>query len=255
MFCIPLVLVLALPFALAIPNAVRHYWLTRSDGSRAKVPPRLSVRGWIDEVAATVLAYGGGWTALLRRAPAAAQPTIVLVQHSRWPGASWLLERRLASLGWALRRVYADLACNDATLDALANECGQRPPQPTVLLGLGNGGLIARHLALRLGERTRLLTVATPHRGTDTGGAALRPGSTLISTLETTDPSAGRPFEAVALYSPGDAWIEPTDAAYYAGAFNIEVRDTGHYSMLFSQRVFQLIAENLPSLAAGHDAA
>jgi hypothetical protein len=45
----------------------------------------------------------------------------------------------------------------------------------------------------------------------------------------------------------------PPSAAYWPGAFNIEVRGLGHMSLLFSRRVYELVRENLdaPTAAAG----
>ena len=60
------------------------------------------------------------------------------------------------------------------------------------------------------------------------------------------DSVAGR-FDAIALSSTFDAWIVPPDAAYYPGAFNIAVDGIGHYRLLFSRKIWELIDENLPT--------
>jgi hypothetical protein len=72
----------------------------------------------------------------------------------------------------------------------------------------------------------------------------LRPHSPYLEQVAGADPQP-RPFDAVALYSDGDAWIEPSAAGYYPGAFNLEIHDIGHFSMLFSKRVFGYVEENL----------
>ena len=91
-----------------------------------------------------------------------------------------------------------------------------------------------------------MLTIATPHQGTLARplSRALRPEASYVARTAELDPQPRR-FDAIALYSDGDAWLEPTTAAYYPGAFNLEVHDTGHLSMLFSKRVFGYVAENL----------
>jgi hypothetical protein len=96
----------------------------------------------------------------------------------------------------------------------------------------------------------QVMTLGTPHQGTL--GFVSRfepfrfahPSSTFLRDLAEQDPVPGR-FETIAISSELDAWVLPNDAAYYPGAFNIAVRATGHFSLLLSKRIVDLIAENL----------
>src|SRR6185436_9217395 len=98
----------------------------------------------------------------------------------------------------------------------------------------------------------RLVTLGTPHQGTqvfrrlahDPMLIQMRPDSTLLRRLASDDPVPTL-VECVAIYSTGDAVVVPPNNGYYKGAFNIEVAGTGHMSMLFSRRIYDLVRENL----------
>jgi pimeloyl-ACP methyl ester carboxylesterase len=155
----------------------------------------------------------------------------------------WYLRRRLGSLGWDgiaglertrrsdVQRAIADLDVRLAGLPAGTE---------LVFVGHGVGGLLAHHYAIaRPALPVRhVITLGTPHRGSSALpyrllGAALAPA-----------PSDAR-VDVIALYSDFDAWLQPIDDAYCAGAFNIAVSGIGHCAMLLSGRVADLIAENL----------
>ena len=42
-----------------------------------------------------------------------------------------------------------------------------------------------------------------------------------------------------------DAVVHPIDAATLAGTFEVRIERPGHYGLLFSRRVFEIVAENL----------
>jgi hypothetical protein len=42
-----------------------------------------------------------------------------------------------------------------------------------------------------------------------------------------------------------DAVVLPPSAATYPHAFNIQINGVGHHALLFSSRLYQLLAENL----------
>ena len=73
---------------------------------------------------------------------------------------------------------------------------------------------------------------------------SLMPGSSLLRAIAQDPPDENGP-ERVAIYSEFDAWVVPVEAAYDQGAFNIQVRGIGHFSLLTSRRVYALLAENL----------
>ena len=52
-------------------------------------------------------------------------------------------------------------------------------------------------------------------------------------------------YDVISLYSDFDELVIPTANAEYNGAFNVQIRSIGHFSLLTSPRVFELIIENL----------
>jgi len=122
------------------------------------------------------------------------------------------------------------------------------------VVAFGLAGVLVRKVAQNAQASSLLghvVTVASPHRGTALAllGRAesmgkLRPGSAFLDTLVRGErfPVRDR-FASIA--SPFDAIVFPFDLAYCPGAFNVTVERMGHFSMLYSERVYALIAENL----------
>jgi triacylglycerol esterase/lipase EstA (alpha/beta hydrolase family) len=120
------------------------------------------------------------------------------------------------------------------------------------LLGFGVGGLVLRQYLRRHPARSiqRVMTLGTPHQGVLTrlthlpGWHALRPDAPAMQHLAAGD-RVPQQFEVTAIYSDFDAVAAPAELAYYPGAFNIEVRGVGHFALLRSSRVADLVLENL----------
>lgn len=235
-------------------NVALHWSVARSSmAGQRRIPPRLSARAVIDETVATVLALFGPLAFLFpapvpRQAPRGTR--LALLGDARLPtNAHWLLRRRLEHAGW---RVTGGLPTarplNAAAVDRIAATilAAVGTGEPIALLGIGQSGLLARQVAARNPRFPRVLTIATPHQGTFSRAmpADVRPQSAYLQAVDEMD-APPRRFDAIAIYSDGDGWIEPADAAYYPGAFNLEVHDVGHLSMLFSARVFHYLEENL----------
>lgn len=255
----------AAPLTAAAANAVLHWRRlrprapTNATGARRNSTPQLSVRAFLDELFATLLAFAAPISALCpqRRAAAdTARPIVVILHEPLLAAASWLLVRRLRGEGWRVlthttRARPLDAADVDAvagTIRAMIGNHTQPPldPSATVLVAIGGCGLLARQLGARDRSFGRVMTIATPHGGNagPLATASVRPGAAYIEVVAAMDPTP-RSFDAVAVYSDGDGWIEPREAAYYPGAFNLEVHDLGRLSMLFSRRVFAYVTENL----------
>ena len=114
------------------------------------------------------------------------------------------------------------------------------------------GGVVARYYIERLGGARRvgrLITIASPHRGTVLGRLGLVPsarelmgGSPLIADL-------GTPRSDVAytsIWSRADNVVVPAESASIAPAGEDRVfDDLGHLSLLLSPRVLDVIAERL----------
>jgi len=147
---------------------------------------------------------------------------------------------REATLAWLTVRLAAVRHAGDEPLDVVA---------------LGRAGLYVRAVVARHGRRAgigRLLTVGTPHGGTRAGGwppcswllASARPGSPLVATGADAAALTGV-RECLAFGSEHDALVEPPDAAYWPGAFNVRVGGVGHFGLAASPRIFALVRENL----------
>ncbi len=247
------VALLLIPILLIGINTAIHWPRTQPrKRGHGKVPGLLSMRALIDEVVATALLLLGPLSTLVpARSTTAAnrRATIALIPERRLPkSATWLLQRRLRGAGWNV--VGSSKVKNPGTseaIDHLATEISEKcPPGPITLIGFGRAGLIARQIASKYNRFERILTLATPHQGTFAKSLTgdVHPKSAYISLVNEADPRQ-RKFDGIALYSDGDAWLDPTDGAYYPGAFNIEVHGVGHFSLLFSDQVFRYIAENL----------
>jgi triacylglycerol esterase/lipase EstA (alpha/beta hydrolase family) len=114
------------------------------------------------------------------------------------------------------------------------------------------GGVVARYYIERLGGKKRvgrLVTIASPHRGTILGRIGLVPsareiahGSPLFDDLGT--PSPGVAYTSI--WSRADAIVQPPESASIAPAGEDRVfDDLGHLSLLMSPRVLDAVAERL----------
>lgn len=138
--------------------------------------------------------------------------------------------------------------------------------RPVTIVGHSLGGLLARWYLQELGGAAdhggpvdRLITIASPHAGTDKArfapgplGAALRPGSKVLEQLR-----AGRervPSVAhLAVVAGRDRMISPPDSAGAVDGADVHrFDDLGHNEALFDPRVVDLVARNVaPPLAPG----
>lgn len=150
-----------------------------------------------------------------------------------------------------LRDVETTLAWLTVRLGAARHASGE----PLDVVALGRAGLYVRALIARHGRRAgvgRLLTVGTAHGGTDAAHwppfdwllEPARPGRPLVAIGADASTLPGV-RECLAFASEHDALIEPPDAAYWPGAFNIRVRGLGHLGLVASPRIFDLVRENL----------
>jgi hypothetical protein len=254
---------------LVAPNAILYLARSRvaprtvvCDDDEEEAPPfRALAAAFLVECAASVAAAALTAAAPLlprRYGSAEAKVRIILLHGlAQNAGTMAVLARRLAALGFGVRCFsYASLAADVPAaaegLRRLVGELQEERQGPLHLVGFGLGGLVARYCVRRHrvpGVR-RLLTLGTPHLGTlaapplPAGLARLRPGSDFLHQLAAAD-RAPEQFEATAVQSVFDATILPSDNAYYPAAFNVTVRDAGHFTLLFSQRIFALVAENL----------
>ncbi|MFI5365323.1 MAG: alpha/beta fold hydrolase [Candidatus Binatia bacterium] len=202
-----------------------------------------------------------GWCTPRCRSSAPARGTLVLVHG--WGlnrGCFWRLRRRLLRDGWGpvVCFEYRSFAANveraaEALRPVVERLASAIPGRPITLIGHSLGGLVIRYYVRRYpasGVR-RVVTLGTPHAGTvlpacRVGPAARRvmPESPLLKTLNAAD-RVPQQFDVIAIHSTFDALVLPPSNAEYPGAFNIRLNDVGHNALLFSSKVYRLLAENL----------
>lgn len=211
--------------------------------------------------ATAVLSVPLGWI-LPRGAARSGTRGPVLLVHG-WSlnrGCFWLMRQRLLRDGWGpvycfdYRTLGLDVEGAAAQLRGAVDHLvhiggGQRP---VTMIGHSLGGLVLRYYARRYPAPhvRRIVTLGTPHGGTvlahGRGGTThkLAPGSSFVKTLCAAD-RVPQQFDVIAIHSGFDAMILPPRNAEYPGAFNIRVAGVGHNALLFSSKVYGLIAENL----------
>jgi len=121
------------------------------------------------------------------------------------------------------------------------------------LIGHSMGGVVSRYYAALGGGAHRirnLITIGTPHRGTDVSGFGfgrpsreLYPGSALLERLD----SARLPSEirVTAIWSRSDALVPGARNARLRGVEEIIYEDLGHLTLLTSRRVTAEIVARL----------
>ena len=122
------------------------------------------------------------------------------------------------------------------------------------LVGHSLGGIVARWWLQEqggLGRADRLITLATPHAGTETArrwpgsiAAALRPGSPVLVRLARGRAEVGIPH--VAVVAGADRMCSPpSSAAKLDGAEVHWLEGLGHNEMLYDPRVLDIVARSL----------
>ncbi len=173
-------------------------------------------------------------------------------------GALWLLRRRLLRDGW--NPVYClEPTVSGMDLEAAAGELRARIDQlaaagrgPIALVGHGIGGLVVRYFLRRYPapQVRRVVTLGTPHYGTVVArvlgphGTTILPDSPLLRRLKAGDRVPAQ-FDIIAIHSTFDATVLPLEYALYPGAFNVQFDDVGHFTLLWSRKVYRVLAENL----------
>lgn len=149
------------------------------------------------------------------------------------------LDSRLEGSG--VRVEYAPVERVDGSLsmygERVAEQVGelQSEGETVGLVGFSAGGLIARSAVEQGATPERVVTVASPHRGTGTAELASRlapqscpqscqdmvPGSEFLDGL----PDVGEFW--LSLYSEGDEVVRPWDSSVLPGAVNVNMSDCG----------------------------
>ena len=263
-----LVALLSIAAAIVVANAGLYAYRRRfaplepmCDDDEEPLPLAVTAAGFLAECGASAcaatLALAG--PALPRRYGDHERAPRLILLHGlgQTRGVVTVLARRLAARGYAVACFPAPpwaLAVPELaeSLHRFIGELQLERQGPLHLVGFGLGGLVARYCVRRHsvpGVR-RVITLGTAHRGTMLAPpwplalAQLRPDSPFLAHLNAAD-RAPQQFESTAIQSEFDATVLPADNGYYPAAFNVTVRDTGHFALLFSRRIFELIVENL----------
>jgi pimeloyl-ACP methyl ester carboxylesterase len=169
------------------------------------------------------------------------------------------LARRLARAGlgpvlgfeyWSLGKVssaarelgsYVEQVCRELDCDEVD------------VIGHSMGGVVSRYYVTLAGGAARvrnLITIASPHRGTDVSAVGVGSpskelfiGSSLIQRLEAAP--APQKTRITAMWSRGDALVPGARLARLRGAEEIIYNDMGHVTMIASGRVARTIIERL----------
>lgn len=126
------------------------------------------------------------------------------------------------------------------------------------------GGVVTRAAARWHGADKvigNVVTLGSPHRGTalaillrSFGLVQLRPESRFLSRLLEAEQENEPPVDAFNLASIAslfDAVVFPLDCSFPPMAFGITVDGLGHHGLLYSERIYQLVKENLDAPPAG----
>lgn len=193
------------------------------------------------------------------RPSAAATPVsrVTYLLHGAWapPAVFWPMRRyledkvegELVIWGYGLGMDVVPLARRFARFVD-----GYSPGARIDVVGHSLGGLIARYWAQELGgarRLDRLVTLATPHHGTTNArlldqARDMRPGSELLERLEATRGAlAGVRVTTVA--ARDDFMVVPSHNALLHDSDAHHLDEVGHNGLLFSPRVFALVADAL----------
>jgi hypothetical protein len=168
-------------------------------------------------------------------------PVVVLIPARRLSAGTMApLGRRLARDLGACVHVAPGSASADEELraarlaDHLTTLARAARGRAIVAVGHGDGGFVARRAAavLRLPD-LRVVTLATAHRA---AGVTSR-----------RQPPVDR-VDVLNVYSLHDPFIVPADRAHLAGAYNVVLRDEGHFGIVLGARPYMILMESLADL-------
>ncbi len=134
---------------------------------------------------------------------------------------------------------------------ALAATC---PDGRVDIIAHSLGGIVVRAAALDPDVRARIgnvVTLGSPHHGSALavlgkrrGLLQIRPGSHFLERLTSEDELTSF-VNVTTIASPFDAIVFPTDTAHLSGALNVTVDSIGHHALLYSERIYTLLRENI----------
>lgn len=238
-----------------VPHAVRAF-ARGSDAGENKV--RAALAEWGMAAALSVARPAGffplpGWR---NRGP---RPVIVLHGYAMNRANFLPLALKLSKAGlgpimgfeyWTLGRTAAAARQLGWFVDQVREATGAADVD---VIGHSMGGVVGRYyvqLAGGDGQVRRLITLGSPHGGTDVSslgighpGRELLVGSKLVTRLAAAPPPAKTRITTI--WSRADALVPGSKQRPLAGAETIMFDDLGHVALLGSRRVAQLVIERL----------
>jgi triacylglycerol esterase/lipase EstA (alpha/beta hydrolase family) len=205
------------------------------------------------------LVLGAAYEVAEEGQPGAARRPIILLHGFMLTQTSWLLlghRLRRRGIGPLYATTYFSLQSVRASAEQLAafvdEVCARHGTERVDIIAHSMGGVVARYFIERLdGARRlgRLITIASPHKGTRmgrwglvTGARDLIADSSLMGELAA--PRAGLPYTSI--WSRSDSIVLPQASSSIAPVGEDCIfDDLGHLSLLASRRVTDAIIERL----------
>lgn len=197
---------------------------------------------------------------------------IVLV-HGLWDTDAIFQQLRpyLVQRGWQVHSLDLIPSDGSAPLEVLAQQLAEfidrtfLPQQSIDLLGFSMGGIISRYYVQRLNGLARvrrLITIASPHRGTivaylsnKPGAKQMRPFSKFLTSLNN-DVDQLRSLQVTSTWTPFDTMIVPGWSSVIPNAVTPWIPVLWHKWMIRDRRSFQLVIRALEQpleINAGHE--
>ena len=190
-----------------------------------------------------------------------AGPPVVLV-HGYFANRGYFrpLAQRLEAAGLGpvhapnLRSWHAPIEYFEAQLTAHLERVSAVAGRRVTVIAHSMGGLgIRAHLA-RHGTRhvERVVTIASPHRGTalarfavGVNAAQMCPGSAFLAALESAEGAQGPGIPFVSIYSTHDNMVAPQETSRLPWARNVALPGMGHLETASSEAVIALVLREL----------
>jgi triacylglycerol lipase len=183
-------------------------------------------------------------------------PVLLIHGYGCSRAAWWWHRRRLEAAGWNvatinLEPVYTSI---ENYVDPVAQRIDEvltaTGAEQLILVGHSMGGLVARAYLRRygVGKVIRLVTLGTPHAGSELARIGLGENSRQMSpacgwlvALAKETPQ----FIAMTIFSPHDNYVMPQSNLEWPGTRRRTIDGLGHLAMLFSPRVAAAVLEGL----------
>ncbi|MGA1474364.1 MAG: esterase/lipase family protein [Prochlorothrix sp.] len=187
-------------------------------------------------------------------------PVILLHGLDDTPQVLQPLARYLVDRGWTVHTPALTPSTGEVGLDHLAQQVATfvetylDPTQTLDLVGFSMGGIVGRYYAQRLGglaRMDRLVTIASPHRGTwlgygrwNVGAAQMRVGSEFLADLNQ-DLTALERVAFTSFWTPWDLMIVPAQSSVLPVGRSQSFPVALHPWMLRDDRVLAAVAQAL----------